>query len=109
MKTFAVEVGGLRVPMQFSFRGAPAHGEFFVMFSEKKRNLTRQRCALYLHNANSFSWPPKMNENKRVSDIVRAPMGTVYYLQLESSHDCTLHLSLQQKESDAINQNWVSN
>jgi hypothetical protein len=50
-----------------------------------------------------------MPENKKVNEIVRATPGTIYYIAFESSTECTLYLTLNQKESDVINQTWMSN
>jgi len=32
-KEFAVDVGGLRLPITISFKGAPTHADFFVIFA----------------------------------------------------------------------------
>lgn len=107
VKIYAVEVGGLRLPITVSFKGAPSHCDLFVTFSETKRNLTRQKCSLYLHNSNSFVWP-EIAGNKRIGDIERARHGTVYYIAFESSMECILNLALHQKESDLMNQTLSS-
>lgn len=107
IKTVAVDVGGLRLPITVSFKGAPSHCDLFITFSESKRNLTRQRCSLYLHNVSSFCWPEKIIV-KKPGDVVKARHGTVYYIAFESSTECILHLSLHQKESDLLHSTFNS-
>jgi hypothetical protein len=54
VKTFAIDVGGLRLPIKISFKGASHHGDLFITFSLKQRNLTQKRCDLYLNNVSTF-------------------------------------------------------
>lgn len=76
------------------------------MFSEKKKNLTKQNCSLYLENQSGFMWPENVIR-KRIDDCVKASMDKVYYLAIESSTESILTLSLQQSETQLIKNSFL--